>query len=199
MHISRRPLTMALAVAAIAPTTAFGSATQTVSPEKKQADWTGAAALGLNQSFLLDGIAGQAGTCGALDDPRTACDKTLVHVTGIVGEGSSIKFRIDGFLPVSDFDIRVYTADAEGTIESYLGSPTSTDAGEQSGLGSDDPRYTSAGDYENKVVDVTQYANFETGEIDQWFAVVVPYFFSPNDGYAGHATLDAKPFVPPVE
>lgn len=199
MHISCRPLALALALAGLAPATALGSANQTVSNEKLKADWTGAPALGLNQSFLLDGIGGQVGTCGALTDPRTACDKTLVHLTGIVGEGSTLKFRIDGFLPVSDFDLRVYTSDETGALDSYLGSPSSTDVSETSPAGSGDPRYTGPGDYENKVVDVTPYADFETGEIDQWFAVVVPYFLTPMDSYAGHATLDAKPFVPPVE
>ena len=197
MHISRRPLALALAVAGIAPATALGSPNQAISPDKLKADWTSPVGTGLNTSYFLDGTAGQSGTCGALSDPRAACDKTLVHVTGVVGEGSSITFRIDGFLPVSDFDLRVYTAEADGTLVDDLGSPTTTDAEESSPLGELDPRRTSAGDFENKVVDITSYADYETGEIDQWFAVVVPYFLVANDKYAGHATLDAKPFVAP--
>lgn len=198
MHISRRPLALALAIIGLAPTAALASPDQSISDTKLKADWTSPVGTGFNTSYFLDGTAGQAGTCGALSDPRAACDKTLVHVTGTVGEGSSITFRIDGFLPASDFDIRVYTSNAEGALESDLGSPTSTDAEESSPLGALDPRRTSAGDYENKVVGLSEYADYETGKIDQWFAVVVPYFLVVNDKYAGHATLDAKPFVAPT-
>jgi hypothetical protein len=198
MHTPRL-LAIGLAVAGLgvmAPA-AVASPNQAISPAKLKADWASPAGVGLNTSYLLDGLAGQKGTCGGLDNPQTACDKTLVHLTGIIGEGSTVKFRIDGFLPVSDFDLRVYTADAAGNLETHLGSPSSTDVSETSPLGADDPRWTSAGDYENKLVDVTQYADPETGVVDQWFAVVVPYFLSANDVYQGHATLDAKPFVAP--
>jgi hypothetical protein len=154
---------------------------------------------GANTSYFADGLAGQKGTCGPLTDLRTACDKTLVRVTGVVGEGSTLKFRIDGFRPVSDFDIRVYTSDETGELDAYQGSPTSTDVSESSPLEGDDPRYTSAGDYENKVVDVAAFADSETGVIDQYFAVVVPYFAVAQDAYQGHAVLDPKPFVAPAE
>lgn len=197
MHNSRSALLAALAgLAALAPS-ALASDAQSVDTTTTKADWTGAAGNGLNTSFLLDGLAGQKGTCGPLSDLRTACDATVVHVTGIVGEGSTVTFRIDGFLPISDFDLRVYTSDAEGNADTYLDSPTSTDVSESSPLGSDDPRYTSAGDYENKVVDVAQFADAETGVIDQYFVVQVPYFLVAQDSYDGHATLAAKPFVAP--
>jgi hypothetical protein len=196
MHISRSALLAALVgLAALAPS-ALASEAQSVDTTKTVADWTGPVGTGANTSFLLDGIATD-GTCGDLASPDTACDATVVHVTGIVGEGSTITFRIDGFLPISDFDLRVYTADAEGNADTYLDSPTSTDVSESSPLGSSDPRYTSAGDYENKVVDVAQFADAETGVIDQHFVVQVPYFLVASDSYAGHATLDAKPFVAP--
>src|SRR6478735_3671107 len=126
MHTPRL-LALGLAVAglgAFAPA-ALASPNQEINLDKAKADWTGPVASALNTSYFLDGTApGQKGTCGAADDPQTACDKTLVHVTGIVGEGSSIKFRIDGFQQVSDFDLRVYTADATGAEGEYLGSPT---------------------------------------------------------------------------
>lgn len=196
MHISRHALLSALAgLAAFAPS-ALASDAQTVTVEAPKATWTSAPGMGVNTSFFLDDIAG-GGTCGDLSDPTTACDKTLVHVKGIVGTGSTITFRIEGFLPVSDFDLRVYDSDAEGTEGGYLDGPTSTDAGEQSGLGSTDPRYTSAGDYENKEINISAYADEMTGEVDQYFLVEVPYFIVAQDSYTGVATLDAKPFVAP--
>lgn len=199
MHISRLALLATLVGAVTAP---VASASDPVSvssdPASLQADWTSPVGSGLNTSFLLDGIATD-GTCGDLDDPQAACDATVVHVSGVVGEGSTATFRIDGFLPVSDFDLRVYTADAQGNADTYLDSPTSTDVSESSPLGSSDPRYTGAGDYENKVIDVAQYSDPQTGEIDQYFVVQVPYFLVANDSYTGHVTLDPKPFVPPVE
>jgi hypothetical protein len=188
----------AVGIGALAPA-ALASPNQSVSPAKLKSDWTSPTATGLNTSFFLDGTApGQKGTCGAMDNPQTACDKTLVHLTGVVGEGSSLKFRIDGFLPVSDFDIRVYTADEKGAEETYLGSPTDTDICSSSQLGCDDPRYTGPGDYENKVVDAFQYADPETGVVDQWFAVEVPYFIVSSDAYQGHVALTATEFVPPA-
>lgn len=204
MHISRRALVLAALIAAMAPGASAASPTQTLTtatetePAKLAADWTGPTGLGVNLSYFLDGLL-TTGSCGDVAEPQAACDKTLVHVKGVVGDGSSVKFRIDGFLPISDFDIRVYTADADGNLDTYLGSPSSTDVSESSPLGSSDPRYTSIGDYENKLVDLSPYADYETGAIDQWFAVVVPYFLVVNDKYDGHATLDAKPFVPPTE
>ena len=200
MSISRTSLGMlAAAGLAAAVPAAQASPNQTLStatpeqPAKIAASWTGPVTSGMNTSFLLD-----YGDCSGAD-PRTVCDRTLVRVVGTVGEGSTVTFRIDGFKPVSDFDIRVYTADETGAQDTYLGSPTSTDAGDQSGLGSDDPRYTSAGDFENKLVDVTPYADLETGAIDQYFLVVVPYFAVLQDSYVGKATLDAKPFVAPTD
>ena len=162
---SRLALLAALAgLSALAPS-ALASEAQSVDNTKTAASWTGPIANGLNVSFLLDGIATD-GECGDLASPDTACDSTVVHVTGIVGEGSTLTFRIDGFLPVSDFDLRVYTADAEGNPETYLDSPTSTDVSDSSPLGSSDPATRRPATIENKVVDVAQFANPETGEID---------------------------------
>ena len=196
MHISRLALLGAFAGLAAAAPSALASDAQTVSPTAAAATWTSPVGSGINNSYFLDDLT-DAGECGDIADPQTACDKTLVRVTGVVGEGSTVKFAIDGFQPYSDFDLRVYTADAEGNLDAYLGSPTGTAAGDSSPLGSDDPRYTSAGDFEYKTVPVDTYADPETGEIDQYFAVVVPYFLVFEDSYDGHATLDAKPFVAP--
>ena len=194
MHISRHALLAALAgLGALAPS-ALASEPQSVSNATPEAKWISPVSNGVNTSFFLDSLIG-GGECGDLADPQTACDKTLVHVTGIAGDGSTVTFRIEGFQPVSDFDLRVYTADAEGNPDTYLGSPTGTDAGDSSPLGSDDPRYTSAGDYEYKTVPVE--FDPETGEVDQTFVVVVPYFLVAQDNYDGVATLDAKPFVAP--
>lgn len=200
MDIISPRVAVAAALASLAVAApAVASAPQSVSPDSPKADWTGPVGNGLNPSFFLDGtVPGQAGTCGSPDDPRTACDRTLVHVTGVFGDGSTVKFRIDGFQPASDFDLRVYTADAAGTPDSYLGSPTSTDTGDSSPLGKSDPRYTAAGDYENKVVDLSRYADYQTGVVDQYFLVEVPYFIVAQDGYDGHAVVDAQPFVAPT-
>ena len=205
MHISRSLALVAAAagLAAAAPS-AMASATQTLDvtgPGTVKADWSGPTAMGLNPSFFLDGTApGQKGTCdGDASSPETACDKTLVHVTGIVGDGSSIKFRIDGFQQYSDFDLRVYESDADGTAGTYLGSPTSTDTYDSSPLGGNDPRGTAAGDYEYKVVDLAQYSDPETGAIDAYFQLQIPYFIVANDKYDGHATVTATQFVPPTD
>ena len=205
MHSTSLRVALAATLAGLGLTApALASAPQSVgndgdSPVLK-ADWTGPVANGLNTSFFLDGtVPGQTGTCGTPDDPQTACDSTLVHVTGVYGDGSQIAFRIDGFQPVSDFDLRVYTADADGKPETYLGSPSSSDVSESSPLGDADPRYTSAGDYENKVVDLTQYADPATGVVDQTFVVEVPYFIAAQDSYSGHAVVTPQPFTPPTE
>lgn len=200
MHITRLAMLSALTgLAAMAPS-ALASPPQTVTsdPAGLKADWTGPTATGLNTSYFLGGTGPiPDGSC-ANAEPQTACDATLVHLTGTAGEGSTLTFRIDGFLPISDFDLRVSTANPDGSADTYLGSPTSSDVSESSPLGSDDPRYTFAGDYENKVVNVADYADPDTGAVDQYFLVEVPYFVVTSDAYTGHATLDAKPFVPPV-
>lgn len=200
MHISRHALLVAAAGLALTAPGALASPDQSVTtegtPAKLKADWTGPVGNGLNTSFLFDGLAGQKGTCGPATDLRTACDATVVRLTGVVGEGSTLTFRIDGFRPVSDFDLRVYTAFG-GEVDAYQGSPTSTDVSESSPLEKNDPRYTGAGDFENKVIDVFAFADPDTGFIDQEFIVQVPYFLVANDAYAGHATLDPRPFVAP--
>lgn len=197
MHISGRSLALAVAgLAALAPT-ALASPAQTLTNAAPAATWTGPHGLGANVSFFLDSLTG-TGTCsGDVADPQTACDKTLVRVNGIVGEGSTVTFRIEGFQPVSDFDLRVYTADADGNEDTYLGSPTSSDVSESSPLEDLDPRYTGVGDFENKVVDVSAFADPDTGEIDQYFLVEVPYFLVNHDTYDGLATLAATEFVAP--
>lgn len=200
MHISSRSLALAFAALAAAAPSALASADQSVSPGEatSKASWTSPVGSGVNTSFFLDSFT-KGGKCGAVSDPQTACDQTVVHVTGNLGVDSTLTFRIDGFLPTSDFDIRVYEADEDGTPEAYLGSPTSTDNDETSPLGSNDPRHTGAGDYENKVVAVGNYADPETGDIDQKFVVMVPYFLVLNDSYKGHATLTATEFVAPAD
>ena len=200
MHATRRSLALLAAVGGLACAPAAHAAadhTVTVSPDALKADWAGATSSALNTSFFLDGTApGQKGTCAK--DPNTMCETTLVHATGDALGGGKLTLRIDGFAQYSDFDLRAYESDASGTVGKYLGSPTS-DNSKTSPLGGNDPRNTAAGDYESKAIDIGGYLD-ETGKLDAYFLVEVPYFIVANDSYKGHATLsDLTPFEPPTD
>ena len=204
MHISRSLALVAAAagLALTAPSALAAPATKTIdatTPGTYKADWTGATAVGANNSYFLDGTApGVKGTCaGDTATPNTACEKTLVHVKGIAGDGSTLTLRIDGFQQYSDFDLRAYESDATGAEGNYLGSPSS-DPTATTSLPVD-ALATANGDPEYKTVDLTQYADATTGAVDAYFLVEVPYFDVPNDKYDGHAVVDAKPFVPATD
>jgi len=148
-------------------------------------EWTGSEGSGLNTSWFLDGTA-TTGSCADADE-TTRCDSTLVQVDPelVLGRsGVPLTFRIEGFGPTDDDDLRVYASDAQGTARTYLGSPDS-DAQAGSPLPVD-PRATSLGDYETKVV-----PNAKAG---QYFLVEVVYF-AVADGttYTGRATLSKIP------
>jgi hypothetical protein len=163
--------------------------------QPKLADsWTGATSTGLNTSFFLDGTApGQTGTCGK--DPNTMCESGLVHVIATDVSGGQLTFRLDGFQPTSDFDLRVYNADAEGTPDGDSISPTGDNAG-TSPLGANDPRNTGAGDFETTTIDVSSLVD-DTGAVDAYFLVQIPYFTVINDSYTLGAKLTGlTPFVP---
>ncbi len=172
----------ALAVAA----PASASPTVTISPTSDAATWTSAPGNGANVSYFADLGAGPSqlrGSCGS--DPQNNCDLTLVHITDAPLSGGSVKFRIDGFQPVSDFDLRVYGSDASGAEYEDLSDPQG-DVAAGSPLGSNDPRHTSVGDFETTEIPLGGYVDDE-GEA--WFLVKVPYFLVANDSYTGHATL----------
>ncbi len=170
------------ALALAAPASA--SPTVTISPTSA-ATWTGPVGNGANVSHFADlgvGPSQLRGKCGS--DLQTNCDITLVHITGAPTSGGSVKFRIDGFQPYSDFDLRVYGSDASGEQYEDLTAPQG-DVAASSPLGSDDPRHTSAGDFETTEVSLSGYVS--GGQA--WFLVKVPYFLVANDTYTGHATL----------
>lgn len=196
MRISASRTALAALVAGLAiaaPASAAIDRTVTVSPGETTgtATWTGATGSGLNTSYLLDGIGPFTGTCGSLDDPQTACETTLVHVTGDPVGSGTVTFRIDGFLPVSDFDLHVFASNAAGDAEGD--APTPTGDSQSSPLGDDDPRATSAGDYET----VTMPISGEGEPLDSYFLVQVPYFAVANDAYTGHVKVEATPYVAP--
>lgn len=198
MDISARRL-LALAFLAGATCAAPASAATfdhnaTLSPDAATATWTGATSTALNTSFFLDGTApGQKGTCGK--DPNTMCENGLVHVVASGVSGGQAVFRIDGFQPYSDFDLRVYSADDQGAPDGDSISPTGDNEG-TSPAGGNDPRNTGAGDFETTTVDLSGYVD-EAGNLDAYFLIQVPYFTVVNDSYKFSAKLAGlTPFEP---
>lgn len=151
-------------------------------------EWTGSEGSGLNTSWFLDGTA-TTGSCADADE-QSRCDSTLVQVDPdlvLAKSGVPLTFRIEGFDPTDDYDLRVYASDAQGTARTYLGSPDS-DAQAGSPLPID-PRATSFGDYETKVV-----PNARAG---QYYLVEVVYFaVADGTSYTGRATLSKVPDQP---
>jgi hypothetical protein len=165
----------AVAVAMAAPAAQAAPRKATVTPTAKAA-WNGTTAVGLNGTWFTDSLR-PSGACGK--DTQNYCDDTLVHFTSTTAPADSyLTFRIDGFQPVSDFDLRVYLADSTGEPIEYLGSPTG-DVTKTSPAGSDDPRNTWIGDYESKTV------NALPGD---YYLVRVVYFTVANDAYKGSVT-----------
>lgn len=178
MKLRTIALAGAATLAAAAPAAASPDAT--VTPDAPVATWNGPAANGLNTSFFLDGIA-TTGSCANTDE-QTRCDSTKVFIDAdTYASNAKLTFRIEGFRQVDDFDLRVYDLGTKpNSAGTYLGSPTSTDVSNSSPLGSDDPRYTSAGDFENKEV---------TGiKADRWYRVDVVYFATAGGTYTGKVT-----------
>jgi hypothetical protein len=200
MHISAPRAALVAALAGLGLAAPAGAATDNsvaVTPAAPTADWTGAVGSGLNTSFFLGGT-GPIPDGACAKDPNTMCESTLVHVTGDGIGAGSVKFRIDGFQPVSDFDLRVYTSDATGAPDDDLTAPHG-DVADSSPLGTDDPRHSSAGDFETTIVDLGTYLDGEGGPVDQYFLVEVPYFIVAEDSYKGHVTLTTEPYVPAAE
>lgn len=168
-----------LAALALAAPGASAAADRAVSVthEAPKATWSGATASGLNTSYFLDGTA-TTGACGK--DQQTYCDSTLVKIDSLVDKGAKLTVRMDGFTPVSDFDLRVYQSNDKGERLTYLGSPTG-DVAAGSPAGSSDPRHTGPGDFESK-----EATSVKTG---QYYLVDVVYFAVANDKYNGTVTV----------
>ena len=152
-------------------------------------EWTGSEGSGLNTSWFLDSETG-AGTC-ADEDETTRCDTTLVQIDPELfldkSKPSLLTFRIEGFGPTDDYDLRVYESDASGRLGTYLGSPTS-DAQSTSPLPID-PRATSVGDYETVTASARTAGNY---------CLVEVVYFAVADGtsYTGKVTLSKVPAQP---
>ena len=153
--------------------------------------WDGATASGLNTSWFLDSEVG-GGSCGDTDE-RSFCDSTLVQVDPELfvdpKKRPTLTFRIEGFRQVDDFDLRVYRSNADGEAREYLGSPDS-DVQKTSPLPID-PRATSVGDFESKVVTGVRPGDF--------YLVEVVYFAAAQATYDGLATLKGVPVQPAPE
>lgn len=162
----------ALAVAAPAASAA-PDRTVSVTHEAPKASYTGATGNGANVSYFLDGTATK-GACGKTDQDR--CDSTLVRIDSLVEKSAKLKVLMNGFAPVSDFDLRVYASNDKGERLSYLGSPDSETA-KTSPLGTSDPRATSAGDFESKEISGVK--------TNQYYLIEVVYFAVANDKYTG--------------
>lgn len=198
LSVSRAALAATLAGLALAGTASAApdrTITVTSGPAPVTADWIGAVGTGLNTSFFLDGnVPGQTGTCGSVDDPQTACETTLVHVVGDPIGSGTVTFRIDGFQPVSDFDLRAFASDETGAAEGDPADPTGDS--ESGPLGALDPRATSAGDFETATIPLD---GGEGEPLDQYFLVQVPYFMVANDSYTGHVKVETTPYVAPTD
>lgn len=168
-------------LAASAPSASAAARTVTLGPGAATATWTGAKASGLNVSWFTDSI-NKSGRCGS--SLQDYCDETLIHLTaGPAGfsPGAQASFRIEGFSPqASDFDLRVYESDASGALGTYLGSPTSDNAG-SSKLGDLDPRNTWIGDYET--VGAVPFGT------DAYYLMRVVYFTVADGTYQGKVRL----------
>lgn len=165
-----RTLLAALAVLVLAaPAAQAADHTITVDDATKSGKITGKPAIGLNTSYFEETAA--PGGCG--NTPQNHCETTLVKV-GPETTKKSLTFRMDNIDETSDFDLRVYTADASGNKAEYLGSPTGEGNG-PTGLA------TFFGDYETKTV---------TGvKPNAQYLVEIVYFTVVNDTYDLSATL----------
>src|SRR4051794_8709941 len=161
-----------VAVAVLAPAAQAAPRKATVTPTAP-AKWTGKTATGFNATWFTDSVRA-SGQCGS--DATNYFDDTLVKFTGTPSGDSFLKFRIDGFQPFSDFDLRVYRSDPSGEPIEYLGSPTG-DITTTSPLGANDPRATAAGDYETKSADFALPGDY--------YLVRVVYFTVASDSYKG--------------
>src|SRR3954447_11711679 len=98
------------AVAVAAPAAQAAPRKETVTRTARAA-WRGPVASALNPTWFTDSLR-HTGQCGS--DPQTYCDDTLVRYKTNSTAPAALIFRIDGFQPVSDFDLRVYLSDAAG-------------------------------------------------------------------------------------
>lgn len=180
-----------VSLALAAPAGAALDRTVEVTPTTK-ADWTSLPGSGLNLTWLAN--SGPAkGACGT--DLQNRCELTLVHVTATNVATAALTFRIDGFGPASDFDLRVYASDAQGT---FGGKTVASPKGDSTKgpLGEDDPRNTAAGDFETVELVADDAIDLATGELDAYYLVMVPYFAVFNDKYSGHVSLTTTPATP---
>jgi hypothetical protein len=191
MHTARRPVALLVSLCALAiavPAAQADLRTKTVTPEAPSATWTGTPAAGLNLTWFADSLR-PTGQCGT--DAQNYCDKTLVHFTADnFVDGTQLKFRIEGFSAPNDYDLRVYKSDPTGAQGTYLKSPTG-DAATGGPLGANDPRATAAGDPETKMVNPSDELDADTGTVDAWYLVVIPYFTSANATYNGSVAVIA--------
>jgi hypothetical protein len=148
-----------------------------LTPAAPEVKWAGPTATGFNTSWFADSLAG-GGTCANTSE-QTRCDSTLIEVKADrVASNAGLRIDMDGFRPTDDFDLRVYDLGTKPkSAGTYLGSPTGTTAGDASPLGSNDPRYTSAGDFEYKVVTGIKPGRF--------YRVDVVYFAVASGTYNG--------------
>lgn len=179
MH--RRVLLAGLLALAAAPATALAAdRTIEIDPSSAEKTWDGTATPGFNMTFF-EGEATGLAECG--QDVETYCDDTLVHFTSpFAVDESDLRFRIDGFTS-SDYDLRVYASDAEGTEGEFLG----TGDGERNGpAGALLPTFI--GDFES-------FSTF--AEPDSWYLVRVVYFTAPgHESYRGSVSWTGTELIP---
>ncbi len=158
------------------------------------AEWEGSEGSGLNTSWFLDGTA-TTGSCADTDE-MSRCDSTLIAIDpDLVFDAkkpSTLTFRIEGFGPTDDYDLRVYESDENGKVGTYLGSPAS-DAQSTSPLPID-PRATSVGDYETVTTSVRP-----TTKAKYYLVEVVYFAVADGTTYTGKATLSKVPAQPAPE
>ncbi len=195
----RRSAILAVAVGLVASSPAaaveIDHRIPTITTVKQKQSWSGATMTATNPSNYTDTVPRPELADRCTKEQTTYCEHALVRVVLSDVGGGTLKFRLEGFMPTSDFDLRVYDADETG--EPVGGYRTPKGDSTDGPLGDDDPRNTWSGDYETTLVDLSNLVDPETGALDAYFLVQVPYWLVANDSYDASVELvDVTPFEP---
>lgn len=189
-------LTAALLVAA--PASATPDRTVEITAANPTDEFTSADATAVNLSQGYGGVDDRL-PFSCTQDPTTMCDRTLVHVSLSDVQDAELTFRLEGFGPATDFDLRVYEAAPDGTHgEGHLdaeGDPSDPELPIPV-VGDPRPSLNAAGTYETAIANLSG----TEGLVDQYFVVEIPYFTVVNDHYTLKVALTSTtPYDPTAE
>ena len=102
------------------------------------ASFTSEPQIGTNVPFLLDGTATDYSCEGT---PEAQCERVFLAVRGLtdteiadnpaITENMTVSATIDNYsVPVADFDLRIYTADADGNVYDQAGEQSGNNPGD---------------------------------------------------------------------